>query len=95
MSPLINHLRLFFKYLQRDRILANFLGLEKSDVKAYLREADEIARTMLSLTETANLGIMLSQLRGPIVYVLIRALKSSVMVETSVERALLWQNLGF
>ena len=84
ISPLIKHPRLFFEYLSRERNLANFLGLEKSEVKEYLRETDDVTRTMLKLTENAELGTMLSPLRGPIVYVCTRALKPAVMVETGV-----------
>jgi len=84
ISPLIKHPRLFFKYLLRERNLANFLGLEKSEVKGYLREADQITRWMLRLTGNVELGTMLSPLRGPIVYVCTRALKPAVMVETGV-----------
>jgi len=84
ISPLIKNPRLFFKYLRREKNLANFLGLEKSAVEVYLRQADQITRTMLRLTENTELGTMLSPLRGPIIYVCTRALKPTVMVETGV-----------
>lgn len=84
LSSLIRYPRLFFKYLRREGKLANFLGLEKSEVKTYLREANQITRRMLRLTENAELGAMFSPLRGPIVYVCTRALKPALMVETGV-----------
>lgn len=84
ISPLIRKPRPFFNYLQREKNLANFLGLEKSEVRAYLKEADEITRTMLKLTQEAKLGTMLSPLRGPIIHVCTRVLKPAIMVETGV-----------
>ena len=84
MLPLIKDPKLFFKYIQRERNLAHFLNLEKGEVTEYLRESEQITRTMLRLAENAELGAMFSPLRGPIVYVCTRALKPAIMVETGV-----------
>lgn len=81
---LIKDPSLFFKYFRRERNLVNFLDLEESKVKQYLKEADKITRDMLRQVEDAELGTMLSLLRGPIIYVCTRALKPAVMIETGV-----------
>jgi len=81
----IKHPTLLLKYLQRERNVANFFGAEKSEVKAYLSEADQITYELaLKLPKNAELGMMLSPLRGPIVYVCVRMLQPDVMVETGV-----------
>jgi predicted O-methyltransferase YrrM len=81
----IRHPKLLFKYLLRERNLVNFFNAERSEVKAYLREADNITHELaLKLPKNAKLGTMLSPLRGPIVYVCVRILKPDVMVETGV-----------
>jgi hypothetical protein len=67
------------------RNLVNFFNAERSEVKAYLREADNITHELaLKLPKNAKLGTMLSLLRGPIVYVCVRILKPDVMIETGV-----------
>jgi predicted O-methyltransferase YrrM len=76
--------KLFFKYIRRQSNLARFLNLTKDEVTEYLRESEQITRTMLRLAENAKLGAMFSPLRGPIVYTCIRALKPAIMVETGV-----------
>ena len=81
----IKHPTLLFKYLRRERNLADFFGAKKSEVKAYLSEADQITNELaLKLPKNARLGTMVSPLRGPIVYVCVRILKPDVMVETGV-----------
>lgn len=80
----IKHPHLLFKYLRRERNLADFFGVEKTEVKAYLSESNLITRDLLKLTKNSNLGTMLSPLRGPIVYTCVRILKPAIMVETGV-----------
>jgi hypothetical protein len=82
---LIKHPALLFKYLLRERNLANFFGVEKGEVKAYLLEANQITYELaLRLPKNVKLGTMISPLRGPIVYVCVRILKPDIMVETGV-----------
>ncbi len=76
--------KLFFKYIGRASNLALFLNLDKGKVKEYLRESEQITRTLQQLAENAELGAMFSPLRGPIVYTCVRALKPAIMVETGV-----------
>jgi len=84
ITSLITHPHLLFKYLQREKNLTSFLGLEKCKVKEYLKEANQITRMMLKHARYDELGAMFSPLRGSILYVCIRALKPIVMVETGV-----------
>jgi predicted O-methyltransferase YrrM len=81
---LIRDPSLLIKYVRRERNLASFLNLDKGTVKEYLLESEQVTERMLRLTGGAELGAMLSPLRGPIVYVCIRALKPAIMVETGV-----------
>lgn len=79
-----HHPRSLINYLQREIKLGHFLGLEKSIIKAFFREANQITKDMSLYTRNSKFGTMLSVLRGPIVYVCVRALKPEVMIETGV-----------
>lgn len=76
--------KLFISYLLREENLRKYLGIEKAEVKMYLREAQNLTKQMLKLAGNTELGTMLSPLRGPIVYVCVRTLKPLIMVETGV-----------
>lgn len=76
--------KLVISYFLREKNLRKFLGIEKAEVKMYLREAQNLAKQMLKLAGNTELGTMLSPLRGPIVYVCVRTLKPLIMVETGV-----------
>jgi hypothetical protein len=70
-------------------MLAKFLECDEDEIKNYLKEADEITRIMLKMIKIKNnfdtiQSTMLSPLRGPVLYVCIRALKPQIMVETGV-----------
>jgi len=85
----IFNLKLIFKFLVRKQMLAKFLECDEDEIKNYLKEADEITRIMLKMIKIKNnfdtiQSTMLSPLRGPVLYVCIRALKPRIMVETGV-----------
>jgi len=84
LSLLFKQPKLLLSYLLREKNLRRFLGVEKAEVKMYLREAQNFTNQMLKLATNPELGTMLSPLRGPIVYVCVRTLKPIIMVETGV-----------
>lgn len=84
VMQLIMEPKLFFNYVRRASNLARFLSLGKNEVKKYLQESAEVSSTLQRLGGNAELGAMFSPLRGPVVYVCVRALKPSIMVETGV-----------
>ena len=84
IRSLIGNPRLLFKYLLRERNIAQFLNLEQNVVREYLKEAELVTKKMCQMSQGDELGAMFSPLRGPIVYACVRALQPAIMVETGV-----------
>jgi predicted O-methyltransferase YrrM len=75
-------------FVLKERKLANLLCCSVDEVKFYLKELDEIQliHTLESELKRYNLplGTMLTPLRAPILYTIVRVLKPSTVVETGV-----------
>lgn len=72
------------KYFKKEKNLKRFLNVGKKDIKKFLAEADDLTKMMLKRTGNLILDTMLSKLRGPIVYVCVRASEPSIIIETGV-----------
>ena len=82
LSPLIS-------YLFRFRKLSNFLGVSTQTVKNYYNELEKsgfINNMKIQLDQYSDIvtGSMMSPLRGPILYVMMRIIKPEIILETGV-----------
>ncbi|MEM3610309.1 MAG: class I SAM-dependent methyltransferase [Candidatus Anstonellales archaeon] len=85
LSIVLNNPKLLLKFLLRNRNLAKFLQIDEKDVKRYFKESDKITNYIISSIKGSKVtSTMCTPLRGPIVYVCVRALKPEIMVETGV-----------
>ena len=82
-------LKPLFNYLLRFRKLSKFLNLSTVSIKEYRRELEKEAfveslRNQISQYSNITTGSMLSPLRGPLLYVIMRVIKPQIIVETGV-----------
>ena len=84
----VKHPKRILDFLIKERKLAKLLCCSVDEVKFYLKELDEsgLIRMLESEVKKYNfpLGTMLTPLRAPILYTVVRALKPLVIVETGV-----------
>ena len=84
----LKHPKRVLDFLIKGRKLAKLLCCSVDEVKFYLKELDEIQLIHALQSELRRynfpLGTMLSPLRAPILYTIVRVLKPSTVVETGV-----------
>ncbi|SMH72306.1 class I SAM-dependent methyltransferase [Candidatus Nitrosotalea okcheonensis] len=78
-----------FNYLLRFRKLSKFLDLSLVTIKEYVRELEkdgfiENLRDQISQYPDVSTGSMMSPLRGPLLYIIMRMIKPQIIVETGV-----------